>query len=273
MKVKSFYLLLYAYQILFAEILIAQSVDSAIVLHPIIGSKLDRVEEEYFKLLPAFNVVNEAVFYLNPDSTLNVWLRYESDGIIEDTLILGYFNYSRLNNYIENRIIDELNDARKVERGEYVSVITPVDSTAGELLTVNNNYITILNLTRDAYKKYNQPPFDARNLGDTDIKKLIVIQENNAARIIYPSILGLGLGITAAVIAKKKIDSEPPKEFGEGWDFTPLTHLFLGCIAGGLIGYGLSELLPITVTSMTEYDYPFNEDDIIGLRRKSRYKK
>ena len=46
----------------------------------------------------------------------------------------------------------------------------------------------------------------------------------------------------------------------------------LGVTAGYLIGLGLSELLPINVVSVSQYDYPFDEDDITGLRRSSRYK-
>ena len=37
------------------------------VISPFIGDKLDRVEEEYFKIFPTLTDFQEAVFYINPE--------------------------------------------------------------------------------------------------------------------------------------------------------------------------------------------------------------
>ena len=48
---------------------LAQNLGEPITVSPFIGEKLDRVERDYFKLFPQFDGFEEAVFYLNPDST------------------------------------------------------------------------------------------------------------------------------------------------------------------------------------------------------------
>jgi hypothetical protein len=233
------------------------------------------VEEEYFRLVPTFNNVREAVFYLNPDSTLNVFVSYEYDGVINDTLIVNYILLVKLRNYIDRQLAQEINDARNIERGKYVNVFTERDSViAGELLVVSDTSIMVLNLERETYNQANAPPFDVRNVYNTEISKLIVIEGTNLANLIYP-ILGIGvLGGIAAKIAIDKNQSEEPKDLSEGIviDFTPLLYAMLGDAIGALIGRGLSEIFPITSVSEIEYNTPFNEEDIEGLRRVTRYK-
>ncbi len=245
----------------------------SVVVSPIIGDKLDRIEEEYFKLVPAFQNVQEAIFYLNPDSSLNVLVIYENDGIVKDTFIVNYISLGRLRNYIDYQLNQEIKIDTKIERGKYAVVITDIDSVNGELLAADSISIIVLNLSRVDYKKDYQPPFDVKYIYNKNMKTVMVFNEYNAAKIIYPITLGLALGITAGAIAKNKVDSEPSKELGDWSELTtPLLYYFLGSIVGVLIGYGLAELIPITTISTNEYDYPFNEDDIEGLRKLSRYK-
>ena len=245
-----------------------------IVVSPLIGDKLDRVEEEYFRVLPSFDNVQEAIFYLNPDSTLNVRVSYESDNLIVDTLIENYLPYKQLQGYIENQIDDETNKARNIERGKYANIFTDRDSViAGELLSLNKSSTILLNLDKEAYYQKNMPPFDVRYINNTEISNVIIIEETNIARYIYPLVLGIGAGAIAGSIKKAEIESEGPKPLGDWSGFTsPLLYGFLGSAVGVLIGYLLSEILPITTVSKIEYDTPFSEDDIIGLREVTRYK-
>lgn len=244
-----------------------------VTVSPVIGEKLDRIEEEYFKLVPAFNNVQEAVFYLNPDSSLNVFVTYELNGVKKDTMLLNYISFSRLKDYIDYQLTQNIKLDQKIERGKYVNVLTKIDSVQGELLAVDSSSIIVLNLSRINYKRDYQPPFDVKYIYEKNIKAAMVYNEYNAAKFIYPTILGLGLGLTAGYIAKNNTEEvESDLSAGIYFDFTPLLYGMLGATAGYLIGLGLSELLPINVVSVSQYDYPIDEDDITGLRRASRYK-
>ena len=245
-----------------------------IIISPLIGNKLDRIEEEYFRLLPALDNVQEAIFYLNPDSTLNVRVSYESDNLIVDSLIENYLPYKQLQDFIEYQIEDETNKARNIERGKYANIFAESDSIiAGELLSLNKSSTILLNLDKEAYYQKNMPPFDVRYINNAEVSRLIVIEETNIASYIYPLALGIGVGATVGLIKKAEIESEGPKPLGD-WSglTTPLLYYFLGFAVGALTGYLLSDLFPITTISNTEYDTPFSEEDIIGLREVSRYK-
>lgn len=246
-----------------------------IIVSPIIGEKLDRVEEEYFRLFPAFNNVQEAEFYLNPDSSLNVLVKYKYNGEIKDTLIMNYITLVKLRDYIDYQLTEERNDVQNIERGKFANVSTVRDSIIeGELLSVNKTSVVLLNLDNESYKQPNAPPFEVREFQNSDISKLIIIEESNIAQLIYPIVLGIGLGVTAANIKKAEIESRGPKPMSEWLDdfLTPIFYYFLGAAVGGLIGYLLSDLFPIMSVSETEYGTPFSEEDIEGLRKVTRYK-
>ena len=270
MKYKAIFLLmLLAVQ---CKSVLAQN-NELVTVSPVIGDKLDRIEEEYFRLVPAFSNVQEAVFYLNPDSSLNVFVIYEFNGVKKDTLLLNYISLSRLRKFIDYQLTQKIKLDQKIERGKYVNVITQTDSINGELLSIDSSNVVLLKLAKPDYHEEYKPPFDVRYFQDKKINKLIVYNEYNAGKFIYPTILGLGLGITAATIAKNNTEEvESDLSAGINFDFTPLLYGMLGVTAGYLIGLGLSELLPINVVSVSQYDYPFDEDDITGLRRSSRYK-
>jgi len=245
-----------------------------VIVSPIIGEKLDRVEEDYFRLIPAITNVQEAVFYLNPDSTLNVLVTYEDNGAIIDTLIFKYISLLRLREYINYILTQESNDAQNIKRGIYAIVSTKNDSiVTGELLSVNSTSVTLLNLDSLEYKQLNIPPFKVSEFQDTEINKLNTIRETNNAKFIYPFVLSIGLGLTAGLITKNNTEDEMT-DLSEGinLNLTPILYAMLGGLVGGLIGYGLSYIFPIISISETEFDIPFNEDDIIGLRNLSRYK-
>jgi hypothetical protein len=245
-----------------------------IVMSPLIGEKLDRVEEEYFRLIPAFKNVREAVFYLNPDSTLDVLVNYKYDGVMKDTLVVNYIFLTKLRDYIDYKLVEEGNDAQNIERGKYTNVSTVKDSIIeGELLSVDKTSVILLNLDKESYKQLNIPPFEVSEFQNAYLSKLTIIEESNTARLIYPLTLGIGLGVTAAIISKS-IEEKKESDLSEGinLNFTPFLYLALGVAVGALVGYALSEIFPIMNVSETEYDLPFSEKDIKGLRKVTRYK-
>ena len=247
-----------------------------IIISPLIGNKLDRIEEEYFRLLPALDNVQEAIFYLNPDSTLDVRVSYESDNLIVDSLIENYLPYKQLQDFIEYQIEDETNKARNIERGKYANIFAESDSIiAGELLSLNKSSTILLNLDKEAYYQKNIPPFDVRYINNTKVSKVIVFEETNIAPYIYPVLGAIIGGIIGAAVEK----DEPPrpayptgKFLSFNFDIDLHGEIILGALLGALVGTVLSFALPIEIGSETVYLAPFDENDIEGLSSISRYK-
>ena len=131
----------------------------------------------------------------------------------------------------------------------------------------------LLNLDKKSYKQPNIPPFEVSEFQNAYLSKLTIIEESNTARLIYPQVLGIGLGLTAAFISKSN-QEENKSDLSDGIDlnFTPLLYGMLGGAVGYLIGYLLSDIFPIMSVSETEYNTPLSKEDIKSLRKVTRYK-
>ncbi|MEE9450107.1 MAG: hypothetical protein V3V72_08660, partial [Ignavibacteriaceae bacterium] len=106
-KKKLFFLV---YFLLLSSAILAQEKAKPIIIHPLIGDKLDKVEEEYFKFFPQISGFQEAVFYLNPDSSLRVDIRYQESDAIRDTIINRYRTLRSLQTHIDQIIIISINE-------------------------------------------------------------------------------------------------------------------------------------------------------------------
>lgn len=244
-----------------------------IVVSPLIGEKIERVEEEFFRLFPRFQGFQEGIFYLNSDSTLDAYISYEYNDLILDTLIKDYLSYKKLQRYINYQATDDRNEARKIKRGKYANIFTKRDSLfIGELLSVNNSSIIFLNLNEESYFKDNMPPFNVGKFQHTYIDKLVVIDKTNIANYLYPAVLGLGLGLTTALLTKEEEKDKPDLSSGINLDFSPFLYGMLGTAIGYLAGYVLSEIFPIISNSETNYEPPFSKLEITGLKQVTRYK-
>ena len=117
----------------------AQEIEEPIIIHPIIGEKLDRAEEEYFKLFQAIEGFQEARFYLEPDSTFRAHIVYESSGVIKDTILQKALHYvEALRNYIDQKLAIEINTTQNIE-------ITTGDSVyKGTIYSYRNNKLTLI---------------------------------------------------------------------------------------------------------------------------------
>ena len=73
------------------------------VVNPLIGDTLTLEERDYYILFPQIEEFQFAVFYLNPDSSLNAVVKYYDDGILKDTLIENYKSIKSLNYHIYAR--------------------------------------------------------------------------------------------------------------------------------------------------------------------------
>ncbi len=79
-----------------------QKLNNPIIVSPLIGEKLDRVENEYFyKLFPGFEGFEEAVFFMNPDSLLIAKVTYEKNNLLKDTTFNYYYDLNTVQKYLD----------------------------------------------------------------------------------------------------------------------------------------------------------------------------
>ena len=66
---------------------LAQENEKPFIVSPLIGDTLSLGERDYYNLLPTINDFQWAVFYLNPDSTLNAKVTFQEESTLKDTII------------------------------------------------------------------------------------------------------------------------------------------------------------------------------------------
>jgi hypothetical protein len=249
----------------------AQEIEEPIIIHPIIGEKLDRAEEEYFKLFQAIEGFQEAKFYLEPDSTLQAHIVYESSGVIKDTILQKHYTVEALRKHIDQILAIEINTTQNIDRGMYLSALSNSNTlTNGELLSIRDSSFLLLDMEEEIYYNNSNSSFDVSHLQLNEISKVTAIDKLNIAKYLYPVVAGL----SAILIYNASISETKTASISEGID-NAFTKGLLGGLIGGfaaLIGYLIADAMPIWSVSETEYTAPFNEDDIIGLSKLARYK-
>jgi hypothetical protein len=248
-----------------------QELKEPVIIHPLIGTNLDRVEEDYFKLFPTIKNFQEAEFYLNPDSSLKAIVIFESNGVLIDTVMEKNFNAFQIRSYIDQKLAAEINAEQNVDRGKYVNIQYLDESKCtGELLSIRDSSFLLLNMEEATYLDDNNSNFDVSHIKFADVSKVTSVDKTNIARFIYPIVAGL----TAVLIYSSTVEPEKTNSISEGVSKATGNYI-IGAIIGGIacsLGYVLGGALPIWITSETEYISPFNEKNIDGLSQLSRYK-
>ena len=252
--------------IIMIDSLFAQEKES-VIISPLIGDKLDRVERDYFKLLPQINGFQEAEFYLNPDSSLNVSIVYEKDQQLRDTVLNNYKSLSRVQNHINQFLTYLIRDIKPASRGKFANVVLVDSSTIhAELMTVSENSLLVYDPEVDLQEKNVLSAYGIKKLNYTEINEIIVEDRNNVSLLIFPL-----AGATLGMIYYAANDNDPDPTLDE------LGEKLLGFIGstliGGLIGIALGYLIPIEVESEARFESPIDENDIKGLRENARHSK
>jgi hypothetical protein len=233
---------------------------------------LDRVERDYFKLFPKIEGFKEASFYLNPDSSLKVFITYERDGDLRDTVLTRYESLSKVQTRIDNYLTYYINDIDFRLKGNFTDVVL-VDSSkiSGELISVKQNSITIYSSTKNAHKNRERVLFNVNNINEKNISSVCFKEKTNLSWI-FPIIGGIAGGIIGYTNAEK-IGSNP--NFWEAYlhiSKEQFLWTFAGILIGTTVGTIIALVLPIEIESETEFKTPFIENDIEGLRDHARYK-
>lgn len=243
---------------------LAQENEKPFIVSLLIGDTLSLEERDYYNLLPTINNFQWAVFYLNPDSTLNAEVNYLKNLTSQDTLIENYRSLKSL--------IIHLNAA---ENPESINPIKNENYSGNEVSAIYNNgkqvYGNLLSATASSLIVYSlncdEVQIDincATLVKPAELEKLTVKSDFNLGRWLYPTVTG----VTAMIIYNNSLSPED-KNLDNMFE-NMLTGFAVGC-AGALVGLGLSYLVPLITTSEEVYTAPINEDDIVGLSKISRY--
>ena len=236
-----------------------------IITSPIIGEKLDRVERNYFGLFPNINGFEEAVFYMNPDSSLMVEIWYQFNSEIRDTIISRYASLKSFQEHLNQTILTIMKSDEDLGKSSIASIVTSdSNKISGKLLEVSTNTITIFRYELNFREKSQMDSFGFYNIDYSDILEVKLVDVTNIAPFIYPIIGGiLGVVIASAII-------EPNNESLEEGRRSGYAIGAIGGLVGGGLGFLLSYAIPINVFSETSFEPPFDDDDINELRNYTK---
>jgi len=244
---------------------LAQESEKPFIVSPLIGDTLSLEERDYYNLLPTINDFQWAVFYLNPDSTLDAKVTYHKNSAPKDTIINNYRSLKSLLihlNAAENP--ETINPIQKEDyAGNEVTVLyKDGNQYSGNLLSASSSSLIIYSMN------CNEDEIDincATLIRPTDLEKLTVRSDFNLGKLLYPLVAGLA----AVIIYNSTLTPEEKNLDNMGKNM--LTGFAVG-VGGMVLGFALSYAVPLKISSEEEYSTPFNEDDIEGLSKISRYK-
>jgi len=244
---------------------LAQRNEKPFIVSPLIGDTLSLEERDYYNLLPTINDFQWAVFYLNPDSTLDAKVTYHKNSSPKDTIINNYRSLKSLLihlNAAENP--ETINPIQKEDyAGNEVTVLyKDGNQYSGNLLSASSSSLIIYSMN------CNEDEIDincATLIRPTDLEKLTVRSDFNLGKLLYPLVAGLA----AVIIYNSTLTPEEKNLDNMGKNM--LTGFAVG-VGGMVVGFALSYAVPLKISSEEEYSTPFNEDDIDGLSKISRYK-
>jgi len=248
-----------------------------VIVSPIIGEKLDRVERNYFGLFKQIDGFEEAVFYLNPDSSLMVEIRFQSNSEIRDTIIARYASLKSLQEHINQTILIVMKSGEDSGKGSFASIVTSdSNKISGELIEVSAKSLTIFEYYFKSKEKSQVDSFGFYNADYSDILEVKLIHTTNIAPFIYP-IIGAILGVViAGAIYEPSVNSSTGdiiKDLSNGISENQneaMVISFTGGLIGGVLGLLLSYEIPLNISSETSFEPPFNEKKIEGLRDNAK---
>ena len=218
-----------------------QNFNKPVTINPLIGDKIDRVERDYFNLFPQFNGFQEAQYYLNTDSTVSVYIKYQDSGVRKDTLLKISNNLKTLVEKIDDLIRYKIKDGGLSEMN-----LMFYDGTEAQehLFYVNDQYIFILNSTRNDYQNLHQDSnWLAYNyISINNIYRLGSIQSTPIEKYIgYGGLIGAVLGIVAGLIYTTSNREDYKGQFGgisQGTDvmYCMTIGIAVGTLTGLIIG-------------------------------------
>jgi len=237
MKLTHWFLVLCALALVHPRVL-RQEQARPVGVSPLIGDTLDTAERDRYHLFPNLAGFERAIFYLNPDTSLNVKVSLLEGGARRDTVIEGYRTLKAVQNQVrqfaqkdaEVELTGKLR-AEEEEGAEVVLLRRNGQEMQGELLSVRDSSLVISTL-----EDFNPKDLTARTKGivairNTEIVRVIIKGRSNVVKgMLIGTVAGAGFG---ALIGYASGDDSP-----SGWGSFALTAeekaLVLGALFGGI---------------------------------------
>ncbi len=240
-------LMIFTSLIILPKNIFTQDYKKPIVVHPLIGNKLDAVEEEYFKLFPNISGFQESVFYLNPDSTIRAKIVYSSNGIMKDTVIKKYAYLNIISALIERVVRIKM----KNENGLKVRItINENEKIKEQLFSADEKYIYTVDPVK-LHQKFGTKQYNLITLTPTGSIQNITIERSLSLsdHIVGGLSIGAAIGLIGGIIYTGSVN----KYYGPWGGIAKAGDTMIGMVIG--MGVGLLSGLIIWFIN--------NEDDVI----------
>ncbi len=224
--------------------LLPQEAPKPFIVSPLIGDKLDRVEEDYFRIFPGMSDFQEAAFYLNSDSSLNVNIKGYFQGVLVDSTFRYYRTLRELRERLNETVLKSIKED-KVREMEFITEDN--QKYTGVVYSFSNDEIKLVqnNFLDYNYKKDPKEYFPELNYSGLNS---VAQYESNTLTIVFLGILGIGVGAAAGAFLYPAI---VPRESGF-LDYRSLVGGVLGGILGGILGFTGGSVIKFPV----EYNAP-----------------
>jgi len=229
--------------------LFSQKQHNPFIASPFIGEKLDRIEENYFHLFPAVTNFQEATFYLNPDSSLTLNLKFKQKDQLIDTTMLYMYSLSQLRSKINQVLLADIRE-NKVEEIELSNTDT---AYAGTVYSFDGKQIRLIkkgftNLVNNYNDQNYLPQFNYSDI------RTVTLSESSTALKIVGSLLGMLVGGIVGYASTP--EPRQPETIPEAF-FLPMeeasksmANMFIGMGIGGLLGFIIGGAIEVPI----EYD-------------------
>ncbi len=218
------------------------------VVSPFIGDKLDRVEEEYFKIFPNFTDFQEAEFYVNTDSSLNVKIKVWHKNTLVDTTIRHWNSTSYLKGIIDQRIWTDINQGKVKE----LTFTTNKDSIiAGTVYAYENKQITFI---QEGFNEINGEKDREKYLQKLNyfgVDKITVNETGYRVSAITGTIGFIAGGMVAFLIAPK--DNGSSSFYGMNFNTLETFGIIIKVLIGGAIGWVMGFLIGLPFEYPVDY--------------------
>ena len=279
MKIRNYLSIVFLFTVQYC---LAQEHRTPIFVNNIVGDTLSYEEGKYYSVFRNFESYNWAVFYLNPDSSLDACINYTKNGNTIDTLLKNYTTLNSMNyNITVKHAMDNprwggltdldavdtynskpLEQSSEIRKGAGVEIYYNYEGRiSGELISVRANSLLIL---KSGCNGSVRNLYCIEKINFSEIDSLVIMGTSYLG-------LGIGLGIGAAAIVGASIFAAniPDHSFLAGAVAMDKSLVPILGVSAVLIGVGAAIGAHNSVPDMEINS--FKEEDIKQLRAYSRY--
>jgi hypothetical protein len=211
--------------------------EKPIIVSPLIGKDLDRIERDYFHLFPRIEGFHKAKFYLNNDTSLKVKITTVNNDLYEDTIIQKYTSLTELQTHIKNALLADLRDN---PGPDFSVLIKSVRLNFQKMITVNEQ--SLFTISKSKLGNTFEGPFISEMWG-TNLNDISNVRREGKSFDVEYIKMGVAVGgLTGLLIGLLAYSGQEKKEGFEsigaagGVIVLTLAGAALGLVVGTILG-------------------------------------